>query len=152
MPNTLTFAVPTKEGKLDLCPAERQRMADWIQLYNKYSPEGYVKLQLTTIKSPKRIKRTNPQNAYYWAAVIPTLCDAIQEATGEAITSEDAHELAKAKCLTKEVIMQSTGEVLSITGSTTQLSPAEFGDYVERVMAWANNFFEISFPQQVPID
>lgn len=103
-------------------------------------------MQLTPIKRPNKAKRSNPQNAYYWAVVIPHIAKAIEEATGEPTPHEKAHEICKAKFLLEEIVMPDTGEILQSVGSTTTLTPSQFSDYLERVTAWGENFFYIFFP------
>lgn len=78
-----------------------------------------------------RDKRTTEQNRLLWA-----IYTAIAEETGH--TTEEIHEAAKALFLQPEVLKIGKREV-TVSGSTTKRDVAEFGEYIERVQAWAVN-------------
>jgi hypothetical protein len=77
----------------------------------------------------ERRDRTAPQNKYYWGVVIR----AITDWNGDGDNPEAVHEALKEMFLALPNIR--TG--LRVAKSTTELSTAEFGEYVEAVKRWA---------------
>jgi len=144
MSKSITFVAKPEGTNLALSGEEKQLLKEWIAHQANYRPNCHIKLQLTPVKDPKRVKRSLPQNSHYWGVTIPILADGIEEATGEPCTPEDAHNIAKAKFLAEERYIPATGEILSFVGSTTELTPSEFADYEAKVIAWANAFFGLS--------
>lgn len=82
--------------------------------------------------------RTNAQNAYYWAVVLPE----VAPHTGHSI--EDLHEVFKAKFLSGKQTWR--GTELRIIRSTTDLTSDEFAEYLSKVILEANEL-GIQVPQ-----
>jgi hypothetical protein len=99
-----------------------------------------VELEVTRL----RATRSQQANRYYWGVVIKALADR----TG--YTSDEIHELMKAKFLPKELaILNGNGDVVDqfvLGGSTRSLDTVEFYEYVERVREWAGTELEIYIP------
>lgn len=94
-----------------------------------------------------RKSRSNKQNAYYWACVIPYVMDGLVEMGLEKslLSSENVHEMLKARFL-KEDFGNADGEFVTLTKSTTDLSTTEFMDYIADVQKWAAEFLNIQIP------
>lgn len=93
----------------------------------------------------KKSRRSLQQNAYYWACVVPMVREGLVN-MGNDVSLEDTHEFLKARYNSKEIIDTSTGEVLSIPMSTTNLSKELFGLYIERVQRFASEYLGIVIP------
>lgn len=107
-------------------------LAICLQLLNNKDVEIVVK----EIKK----KRSNEQNAYYWAAIVPALQYGIREQWGEVLDSEEAHSFLKNEFLKREVIDKETGEVKIIHKSTAKLTKDEFMQYINKCKDYLLNF------------
>ncbi len=109
---------------------------------------------IITIEKRKK-KRSNNQNAFYFGIVIPIMMDAFKDAWGEYYSATEVHEALKAKYCYKEQINESTGEILQIPSSTTNLSTIEWEEYIDKIRAFAFEWFNVSVPmpnEQITID
>lgn len=102
-----------------------------------------------SIKKRHRV-RTNPQNAWYWACIVPALVHGIGEQWGDVVTGEQAHEMLKARFLTVDVrrVDEQSGEVraLCYVRSTAKLDTAEFCTYCEQCRDFVAEWFGIVVP------
>lgn len=102
----------------------------------------------------KKSKRTNPQNAYYHAVVVPFLRDCLVD-LGHQMTLESTHEFIKAEFNFKEIVNENTGEVKRVPQSTATLSKSEFSDMIDRANLFVSEWCNCSIPeagQQTEID
>jgi hypothetical protein len=89
-------------------------------------------------------KRSTPQNAYYWGVVVPMVRERLYE-LGNECTTQDTHEVLKAKFNTIEVL--NTDNVSDeIVQSTKVLSTVGFMEYLDKIQRWANQFLGIVIP------
>lgn len=95
----------------------------YLNELKKFSDGEDVSLLITN----KKPKRTEQQNRYYWGVYLPL----ISEETGEQDLVR-LHELFKGKFLTTEII-EVLGEKVRIKKSTTDLSIAEFCQYIMNI-------------------
>jgi hypothetical protein len=94
---------------------------------------------------PRKRTRTLDQNSYYWVAICAPLGHWLTEQSGEPFTKDDAHEYLKSRFTpVREPVIKSTGEVMEIRRSTSDLDTLEFSDYVERCIDWMAEFCEIN--------
>ncbi len=84
----------------------------------------------------RRIKRSNPQNARYWALVF-VIAEKLQPKE-QTYSPETWHLYLKNKFLGADDVKLPSGKVITIPRSTADLDVAEFGDYMDKVQAWAN--------------
>lgn len=95
---------------------------------------------------PRRPTRSAQQNRYLWGVVYKTF-QKFLEAQGEHLTSEEVHRLCGAKFLRRSIVNHDSGEVIGETiTSTTSLSTVEFGEYLDKVIAWLGEQFGIVVP------
>ena len=83
----------------------------------------------------RRHKRSQPQNALYW-----TLLHAIAEKVkpgGVSYSADQWHTYAKSRWLGCDDVALPNGKTLTIPRTTASLDVAEFGEYFEKVQAWA---------------
>lgn len=83
-----------------------------------------------------RAQRSNPQNNYYWGAVIEPLAEHL------GYEAEELHDLMRVRFLSER---DERGDVAHIR-STTKLTTTEFEDYLERIRRWAAEFHEFYIP------
>ncbi len=82
----------------------------------------------------ERNSRTLSQNAYYWGVVVEILAEHFGYETDEM------HEALKFKFLKKH------GDILVTVGSTAKLSTKEFGEYLDKVIRWAAEEYQVVIP------
>ena len=102
----------------------------------------------------KRRRRSLEQNAYYYGVVVPVVCAGLQDA-GYRVTREATHEFLKATFYKKELVNESTGEVLQTVGSTSQMSTVEMMEYFQEITQWAAEFLNVQIPapnEQIKIE
>lgn len=79
--------------------------------------------------------RSLSQNAYYWGVILPAIADY----TGQSV--DDLHEWAKLNFNAKQIVLTNAhGEIVGderIGQTTTKLNKVTFGEYLERLRAWA---------------
>jgi len=92
-------------------------------------------------------KRSLPQNNYYWGVVVPLVRAGLYEQGFDEIrTNDQAHAIIKRYHLKNEVVSKDTGDILEQDGSTTELTPPAFNDFIERVARWAAEYLGIAIP------
>lgn len=102
----------------------------------------------------RRSYTTNPQMRYYRGVVVFLIAermrsDGVTGPYGGPITDQEVHELLAAKFLRVSVCVNpDTGECEDYVKSTSKLTVAEMGEYLERVIAWAAE----TFVREVPCD
>lgn len=116
----------------------RGRMGDF---FRAHQPGSYL---LTS--KPKNL-RSNPQNAYYWAVMIPAVFDGLREMGYDEIRlPEHAHEVIKGLFLTKTIGGNDQNKPISMAGSTTELTTIQFSELIADVQKWAIEFLNINIP------
>jgi hypothetical protein len=84
--------------------------------------------------------RSPQANKFYWGVVVDSIASYIGE------SSEDTHELLKAKFLPGRSIELLDGRSLEMPPSTRQLSVEAFASYIDAVKVWAAQFLGLSIP------
>ena len=84
----------------------------------------------------RRMTRSNPQNARYWA-LIHAMSHKIK-AHGHTYSPEVWHTWAKSRFLGCDDVTLPSKRVISIPRSTTSLDVAEFAEYMTQVEVFAN--------------
>ena len=75
------------------------------------------------------------------------MADVMNSQDAFAYSSQDVHDYMKYKFLKEPVVNEDTGEVLyERINSTTDLSTAEFNNYIEVVRKWAAENLDIYIP------
>lgn len=80
-------------------------------------------------------KRSHPQNNYYWGVVVKILRDHL------GYNEEEMHDALRMKFLKQEE------GLIDTVKSTTDLSSAEFEEYLTNVKKWAYEFFNLIIPE-----
>jgi len=92
-------------------------------------------------------KRSLPQNAYYWAVMVPLVRRGLYDAGYDEVrTDDDAHKVIKHVHLKKNIVNKQTGEVIEIDGSTAKLTIPEFNEFIESVCRWSVDFLSVYIP------
>lgn len=123
----------------------RKTETGWINtlLYKQHLdslPEGNYKIGIE-----KSNKRSNPQNSYYWAVVVPLVYDGLREAGFDSVrTLEDTHEVIKSLFL--KVRQESNGMEIERIKSTTELNKESFGEFLDQINAWAYDYLGVNIP------
>lgn len=93
-------------------------------------------------------KRSNPQNAYYHAVIVPMVHSGLRD-LGHDVNREDTHEILKAMFNKVEFVDKVTGEVSQFGGSTTKLSTIEMMEYIGKIQRWASEYLNIFIPDPI---
>jgi hypothetical protein len=104
--------------------------------------DGRYKVVISSYK-----KRSLPQNAYYWAAMLPMVKDGLREVGYNEVKSlDDAHEILKHLFLKRKLSNDNTGDEIVIPGSTAKLTTIEFNTFIDEVIQWAAEYLGITIP------
>lgn len=92
-------------------------------------------------------KRSLKQNAYYWTVVVPMVRRGLYDiGFDEVQTDEDAHELLKKQFIRRQFVNKNTGEIVTITGSSTKLKIPEFNEFIESICRWSLEYLNVKIP------
>lgn len=94
----------------------------------------------------KRKKRSNNQNAYYHAVIVPLIQLAFKEEWGERLTREEVHEFLKLRFNYVEKVNKETGEILNLPKSTKQNTTVEQEEYHDDCRRFALEWFNVVIP------
>lgn len=97
---------------------------------------------------PYKPKRSNQQNAYYWAVIVPLVEKGLRDIGFDEIRdAEDAHEAIKSLFF-KKILHNETHEELTIetVTSTTKFSKEEFSEKIDMIIKWAWEYLAVSIP------
>lgn len=108
-------------------------------------------LRRLSIDKPLRVqvsqhtsRRSAQQNRRYWGYVLTTIRDWIYEHSGQSYAAETLHEFFKQHFQPVTVVQVGTDQRI-IPQSTTALSVEEFGEFVEKVVAYAVTELGVEF-------
>jgi hypothetical protein len=118
-------------------------------LENRLREIGAGKRVIVSIKEWKK-PRSNPLNAYLWAAVYPSIIRYIKDTTGQDFTAEELHDRYKKKYLGYEACDIPGMEDLIRLRSSTELDSQEFwNDFIEYICReWAELGLYIELPRK----
>ena len=107
--------------------------------------EGYV------WKAKKR--RSLSQNAYYFGVVLPACLRGFKYLGHERLDIETLHAYFKARYIDEpeQIASPHSGEVITLTKTTTNLTTTQMNDYIEAIRRFAAEFLGISIPDPTPI-
>lgn len=97
-----------------------------------------------TIEKAKR-KRSNNQNRYLWGCVYKFIQQGFED-LGNKESLETIHEFCKSRFLKKEIVHEETGEVMTFTKSTTELSTSEMMDYIADLQRFGAEYLNVIIP------
>lgn len=109
---------------------------------------GQWRVELTAY----RRRRTDAQNRYYWGVEVALFYAFLRAQDYNITRPEHAHQLIAAKFLTVDVYGPTGVPIAQRIRSTTELSTAEFTDYIERSRVWLQDFFGIVVPDPTEIE
>jgi hypothetical protein len=94
-----------------------------------------------------RNKRSTDQNRYYWGVIVSIWRGLFRDEWGDILSPDETHERLKELFGHKdERVIESTGEVLSITRSTTTYTTTEMMEYQTRCQREAFEMFGAHIP------
>ena len=94
--------------------------------------------------------RNLQQLRYYFGVVVRTIQIELSRVSGHHIDTMQVHDLLKSKFLKDEIVIQKTGEVVTLTRSISDMgdvSISEFAQYLEACIMWAWEVLEVEVPQ-----
>jgi hypothetical protein len=123
-----------KDGELKIL--NRKRFDSEIKAF----PDCDVQI---TIK--KKGKRSTQQNRYYWGVIVDEIRHELLR-RGNRFDAETIHEFLKQKFNSVKVVVETTGELIEMGKSTTEMNKDEFTEYIERIREWAAQSLELNIP------
>lgn len=93
-----------------------------------------------------RKQRSTLANSFYWAVYIPEVMEGLVQMGYDRyqLNREVVHDMLRHKFLTVELPSPDySGEFITITKSTSELTSAEFSDYMVDIQRWSNEFLGI---------
>lgn len=127
----ISVVAEIKNGRPQLSKDQKKRINNAFQSLDK-------KLCRITVGNEGKI-RTNPQNAYYWGIVLKL----ISEFNGD--TEDDLHNYFKSVYAPKKTVKVMGQEIVEPM-STTEMTTAQFGEYIERIRAFASAELQVVIP------
>ena len=98
------------------------------------------------IISKRRKKRSGNQNRYYWGVLIPCIQQGLFDTQGEWLNTEEVHAFLKVHFNFKEITNTSTGEMVKLGKTTTELTTIEFEEYQDKCRQFADEFLNVIIP------
>ena len=104
-----------------------------------------------TFERKKKV-RSDSQNAYYWAVVVPTILDALIDLgyefqSGNHEHLNQVHEFLKNRFLEPIQGADANAVELTLPPSTKRLGTVEFMDYIDNICRWAGESLHLVIPQ-----
>ena len=90
--------------------------------------------------------RSNQQNAYYFAVIVPLTIEAIKNEWAETWGVEKTHNMYKTMFLSEEKANYRTGEIIKIPKSTTQNTTIEQEDFHNQCREFLREWFNVEAP------
>jgi hypothetical protein len=98
--------------------------------------------------------RSKAQNDYYHAVVVDRVAGNFSGRLGRRVTPKEAHELLKAQFLPHELARTGqNGSLMNglvIGGSTAKLNKLQFIEYLETIIGWAAEKWDLYIPDPDP--
>lgn len=91
-------------------------------------------------------QRSDAQNRYYHSVIIPYVQEGLQGAGFTDSSASFTHNLIKYTFLKKLIPTGPLGDDIFTIRSTTELSKAEFAEFIEQVIIWASVLLSIAIP------
>lgn len=97
---------------------------------------------------PIKKKRSNPQNSFYWGAVLPLIQAGLKDATGEIRSCENIHYniLLRMFAPVRELYSQESGVCITEYLSSSEMTTTQFMEYIMEIQKWAAEFLNIQIP------
>ncbi len=90
-------------------------------------------------------KRSNQQNRYYWLVI--NIIKTELNKNNWKLTDKNVHEIMKLRFLKTDIVNESTGEVLPLLKSTSDLSPTEEMEYIADVCTYGRENLGCKIPE-----
>ena len=132
----LIYIGKVEGGKLIMSDHVRREMLSDLQ-----ACEG-KRVEIVISKLPKR---SNAQNAYYYAVIINMITERLKF-LGHQMNHKDTHNFLKEKFNGKPICNQD-GEIIGTFGeSTTKMNKVDFMGYVAAIQIWAAQHLDLVIP------
>jgi hypothetical protein len=102
--------------------------------------------EVTIIIERKRKTRSTKQNSYLWGVIYPLIKQGLFDTHGERFTIDAVHEMMKNRYNYKEIVNESTGEILIAPKSTSENSTIEQEEYYDNCRDFAIEWLGVSIP------
>jgi len=131
------------DGQLKL--SDRKRFDTDIKQF-----EG-KRVEVVVSKLNKR--KSNEQNRYLWGVVYPCALRGLEDAGHSGLDLNDVHEFFKGRFLSKgkEIIIPKSGEVITVSKTTTILSTTEMMDYINEIARFCAEMLNTVIPEPMEI-
>jgi hypothetical protein len=111
--------------------------------------EGRLSLrskEITVSYKTTRKPRKYLQYGYYFGVVVAYIHYTFTE-LGYNVTPEGVHEMLKARFNNIQVVCEKTGEIITVSDTTTELETWEFARMIEMIRQWFLESFGVPIPE-----
>jgi len=77
---------------------------------------------------------------------VPLIRQGLKDATGELFDATETHEFLKSQFCYKELVNESTGEIVKLPKSTTDNTTTEMEEFHEKIRVFSSEFLGIKIP------
>ena len=143
---TLSYRAQVTDQGIEMQAALRKKMS--AEVVNTYAGKDIM----ITVRSARKVRSTR-QNRYYWGVVLPLILEGFIDAgndlqTGNADHLDMIHQEMKRLHLDNGLdVVDAQGEVHRLPPSTRRCDVAEFMDYTDRVIRWAQDCLNVTIPE-----
>lgn len=130
-------------------------MSEELPIFN-LSNKAHVRMVCEFIKTRQGLHRVSISkckdqrslraNGFYWAVIVPCVVRGLEEAWGETLTPNAAHEFLKSEFNPFELHNRKTGEVKVVGASTADLDTAQFAEYLDKVIKFCGEQLGVEVP------
>jgi len=102
-------------------------------------------MQVEVTLEKKKKRRSLMQNAYYFGVLLPIIQQGLLDA-GYRVGKEQTHDLLKSMFAKEEIVNESTGEIMTVIGSTANMTTVKMMDYFSEITQWAAEYLGVHVP------
>ena len=117
---------------------------NWVytDLKNAFADQEKITLEVKSRRKPRSL----PQNSFYWGYFLQFEIDCFAEFWGEIYDKKQIHDWNKQNFLGDTKVIESTGEIVRLPGSSTDLSTVDFELKLDGIRQW----FRLNFEWEIP--
>lgn len=115
-------------------------------LKDTFGDQTKVTVEVKTRRKPRSLN----QNNFYWGYFLQYQIDCFEEFWGEKYDKKTVHEWNKQQFFGEEKVIERTGEVIRVPGSSREPSTIEFEEKLDDIRQWffTNFDFVIPYPNE----
>lgn len=134
--------IDKKSGKLRI--TDRSIFDQYIAEEAAKNHDYLYKVEITRLSKAKSREQEN----FRWGVMYPEVLKGLKDVGYKEVkTKDDVHEIVKNLFLKKDIVNETTGEVMTIPDTTKNLSVDREQEFQEDIRLWASEFLGISLSE-----